>query len=348
MNRYKRWLVFTFIIMFLPLAGIGAFNFFIDPLWTFAHAHEYNDIQIPFDERQQKTNHLTFVPKHYDTLILGSSRTTYMKQTDLVGHKAYNYSVSGMLMEEYKGYAEYARQKNGRDFDYIVIGLDFFVTNKNLKLENEYHPPSFYINRANEFAYRYKLLLSLDVLDYSWKNFQASRADLPVTFDYNRSNIKTLNRVPAAYRDERIQGNIARYRADVYGDYEYREVKKILGELKQNHPHTQFIVFTTPVSRPMLTLLVEENLLPYYQRWLRDSVEVFGQVYNFMYPNSVTENLDNFFDGTHVYPEVETLIAHKIIGYEDGKTPADFGMLLTRDNVDQQLGYLESLMKQLR
>lgn len=271
-----------------------------------------------------------------------------MNQNDLVGHKAYNYSVSGMLMEEYNGYTEYAKLKNGGDFDYIVIGLDFFVTNKNLKLENEYHPPSYYINQANGFGYRYKLLLSADILEYSKKNYNASQRNVPVTFDYDRNNIKTLNRVPEAYRDERIRENLARYKTDVYGNYEYRDVKKILLQLKQNNPHSKFIIFTTPVSEPLLAVLVGENLLPDYERWLKDSVDVFGQVYNFMYPNSITADLNNYFDGSHVYPDVEKLIAHKISGYPDDNIPADFGILLTEDNIDKQISYIDGLMEELR
>lgn len=348
MNKYRTWLILTLTIALMPLIAIGAFNFFIDPMWTFSHAHKYNHIQIAFDERQQKTNHITFTREHYDTLILGSSRTTYMNQNDLTGHKAYNYSASGMLMEEYNGYTQYAKLKNGRDFDYIVIGLDFFVTNKNLKLENEYHPPSYYINQANQFGYRYKLLLSADVLEYSKKNYNASKSNVPVTFDYDRNNIKTLNRVPEAYRDERISQNLVSYKTNIYGNYEYRDVKKILTQLKQNNPHSTFLVFTTPVSRPLLTLICNEGLLPDYERWLRDSVDVFGQVYNFMYPNAITNDLNNYFDGSHVYPDVEAMIAHKITGCQDDKIPADFGMLLTRDNIDQQLKYLERLMKETR
>jgi len=337
MNRYQRWFGLTLVVVFIPLLMVGAFNYYIDSLWNFSHANRYNRIQISFDERQQKTNRVSWGQNDYNTLILGSSRTTYMNQNDLIGYRAYNYALSIMLLEEYFDYVRYARMKNGHDFDYIVIGLDFFVTNKNIKLQNDFHPPSYYINKSNEFAYRYKTLLSLDLLDYSLKNFKASQRGIPQTFDYDRSNIKTLNRVNSAVQQEQISANLVRYKNDIYANYEYRDVKPILHSLKADNPNTTFIVFTTPTARPLWDLMVAQGLMPYYEQWLKDSVEAFGQIYNFDYPNSITNNLDNYYDASHVYPEIETLIAHKIINCPDNRIPADFGILLTRENIAECL-----------
>jgi hypothetical protein len=337
MNNYQKWLVIILIITLLPLLLIGGFNYYIDPLWNFSHAHKFNRIQLSFDERQQKTNYISSVPRDYNTLILGSSRTTYMNQYDLVGYRAYNYALSIMLMEEYNDYIEYAKLRNGYDFEYIVIGLDFFVTNKNLKLENEFRPPSYYIEKSNEPAYRYKTLLSRDVLDYSLKNYEASQRGIPQTLAYDRRNIKTLNKVSEAQKQAQINTNLDRYKNLIYAHYEYRDVKQILSALKANNPHTNFIIFTTPIARPLWDLMLDQGLGPFYEQWLRDSVEVFGQVHNFNYPNSITNDLKNFYDASHVYPEIETLIAHKIINHPNPGIPEDFGVLLTKENISKFL-----------
>jgi len=345
MKSYKRWVVATLMVVMLPLLLVGGFNFYIDPLWNFNHANKYNNIQIAFDERQLKTNRIHFGSNDFNTLILGSSRTTYMSQYDLVGYRAYNYALSIMLMEDYYDYVEYAKLKSGHDFDYIVLGLDFFVTNKNMKLMSEISPPSCYIGKSNEFAYRYKTLLSLDVLDYSWKNYDASRRGIPQTFDYDRRNVKTLNRVSEAQTKAQTDTSLANYKNNIYANYEYRDVKGILSKLKSQNPNTKFIVFTTPVSRPLWDLMVGQGLMPYYERWLQDSVEVFGEVDNFNYPNSITSDLKNYYDASHVYPEVETLIAHKIINYPDPRIPEDFGILLNKDNISSNLERIKDKSK---
>ncbi len=328
MNLYKKWLISALSLILLPLLAIAGFNYYIDPLWNFDHANCYNTIQASFDERQQKTNRVTFGKFDYDTLILGSSRVTYISQYDFAGHRAYNYSVSNMLLDEYYDYVEYAKLKNGRDFDCIIIGLDFYNTNRNLK--REFNEPLFYMNKSNEFAYRYKTLLSTDVLKYAVQNFKSSRQGSPPNFAYDRRNIKTLNLVAPDEKTAKVSATLEKYRKDIYNNYEYTDVKGILTRLKKSNPHTRFIVFTTPVSQPLFDLMREQGLYPYYERWLTDCVDVFGEMYNFMGYNSVTTNLDNYYDASHIYPQVGTLLAHKITAYPDPRIPEDFGILLEK------------------
>lgn len=328
MISYKKWFFATLCLILLPLLAIAGFNFYIDPLWNFGHAHRYNQIQASFDERQQKTNRVTFIPFAYDALILGSSRTTYISQYDFPGCRAYNYSVSNMLLDEYYDYVEYAKARRGREFDIIIIGLDFYTTNQNI--EREFSEPSFYIGQANEWGYRYKTLLSRDLLRYSWQNYQAARLGQPQNFAYNRRNVKTLNIVPSGEKQSKIDATVDKYRRDIYANYHYADVKGTLSRLRESNPKSRFIVFTTPISQPLYELMLEEGLYPYYQRWLSDCVEVFGEVYNFMGPNSITTDLDNYYDASHIYPHIGTLIAHRVMNSPDSRIPEDFGVLMKK------------------
>jgi len=155
-----------------------------------------------------------------------------------------------MLLEEYYDYVEYAKQQVGHDFDYIIIGLDFFVTNQNLQLQNEFQSPSHYIGITEGFGYRYKTLLSLDVLEWARKNYDASKRGVPVTFDYDREGRKTLNRVSPEETQRLMAGNLANYGQNIFANYQYRDVRGILSRLKSANPNTRFIVFTTPTARP--------------------------------------------------------------------------------------------------
>jgi hypothetical protein len=333
MNPFKKWLIATLILILLPLAALAGFNYYIDPLWNFDHANPYNGIQASFDERQQKTNYVTFNDFNYNALILGSSRTSYIDQNDFYGCKAYNYAVNNMLMEEYQGYVDYARQKKGSSFDYIFLGLDFFTTNRNLKLDNQFNPPAYYIGQANTRGYRYKTLLSIDACKFARQNYQASLRGVPVNYAYDRNNRKTLLKVDNATRDAQISSSLERYRSRIYADYEYRNVRKTMGALKDANPGTRFVVFTTPVSTPLFNLMTEMGLLPWYERWLTDLVEVFGEVYCFTYPNSITNNLDNYYDAGHFYPAIGTLVAHRVTGFPDPGLPSDFGILLNSETL---------------
>ncbi len=323
--KYKNWFFATVTTILIPLLTIGSFNYYIDPLWNFHSDNEYNQIQMPFNERQQKTNYITFHKFDYDTLILGSSRVTYMDQNDFTGHKAYNYAVSNMLIDEYKDYIEYAKKMRGGEFDYIIIGLDFMSTNKNIP--REFESPAHYIETTNQFGYRASTLMSTDTLKYSQQNYEASVKGQPINFAYNRENVKSLLQVSEEERASNIQTTLETYRTKIYANYEYTNVREMFQEIKENNPHTEFIIFTTPVNHNLYNLMVELDLSTHYQQLLTDAVEVFGHVYDFNYPNSVTTDDSNYFDGSHFYPEIGRLIARKI---KDISTtpPTDFGRLI--------------------
>jgi len=330
MMNSSRWVWITLGITILILLGVAGFNAWMDPLWTFDHAHRWNSIQAGFNERQQKTNHLTFTHRQYNSLVLGSSRVTYIDQHEFGAGPTYNYAVNNMLPYEYADYIDYAVQCNGREFEVIYIGLDFFATNGNLTLPNPFEDPSFYIQTARKFGYRYWSLLSFDTLKYSWQNLQSSRAGLPVNFAYTRDNVKTLQPTTPEEKEQRIAANLEWYAKEAYGgDYEYASIKDILQTLQERYPNTRFVLFTTPIAEPLYQEIVKAGRLDDYQRWIRECVEVFGQAYDFTTPNSVTRNWEYFYDASHVYPSVGTWIAHRVSGIDDPSVPEDFGRLIT-------------------
>lgn len=335
--KYHNWIITVLLIILLPLLMIAGYNWYIDPLWNFNHAHQYNSVQIAFDERQQKTGHLTFHPEPYQALIMGSSRITYINQADFKNFNAYNYAVNNMLLSEYREYASYARKINGQDFSYIIIGLDFFATNENVQDLNKFESPGYYIDLVGATGYRYKTLLSLDVLEYARKNHDLSKNKVKQNFTYDRTNVKRLDHISMAEKQVLIANNLDWYGDKVYNDYKYGPVRETFQQLVRDHPHTEFIVFTTPVSAPLYKLMMEKGLYPEYCRWITDSVEVFGEIYNFMNFNSITTNLDNYYDASHFYPEIGTLIAKRVIGNEQDKLPADFGIKVNQENLNKHL-----------
>ncbi|MGI6469302.1 MAG: hypothetical protein GXZ09_04155 [Syntrophomonadaceae bacterium] len=347
MKHYRNWTFATLILILLPLLAVAGFNWYIDPLWLFEHSHQYNNIQAGFDERQQKTNRLAFGSNHYDMLILGSSRVTYIDQHDFAGYKAFNYAADNMLLDEFYDYIEFAKQENGRDFDVIVLGLDFSATNRNLIFE-AFQEPSFYIQTARQPIYRLKTLLSTEVLERSWDNYKFAQEGIPKNFFYDRQNVKTLLKVPdAAERDKKVWATVAKYEADIYAGYQYGDIREKLTKIRDANPDSRLLVFTTPDSWPMFELMVRMGLYPYYRQWLTDIVDVFGEVYNFMTLNTITNNLDNFYDGTHVYPEVGTLMVHRLLNLPHADLPADFGVLITPQNLEQHLKIMDRQVREV-
>ncbi len=328
MFNHQSWTILTLSVIVLCLLAVAGFNYYIDPLWNFSHTNRLNTIQASFDERQQKTNFITNNAFNKKSLLIGSSRVTYFNQKDFGDYDVYNYGVSNIILDDYNTYIEHAKEVNGKDFDYIFLGLDFYATNINAVF-SDFKEPSFYIDKSESWSYPYTSLLSFDTTKYAWDNYQNAKLGVKKNFHYDRNNIKTLNRekeIEVTW--SRIYATVDKYRKDIYANYEYDRVYEKLAQIKENNPNTQFIVFTTPVSQPLFELIGQQDLTKYYDKWLDDIVSVYGEVHHFMYINSVTADPNNFYDGSHVYPEVTTLVAHKLINAHDNNVPKDFGLVI--------------------
>lgn len=345
-SAYNNWLIKLVILVAALMVFLAAFNYAIDPLWCFSHADWFTTYQKPFNERQQKTNFLTHNNTgKYDALIIGNSRVCMIKQTDFSGMQAYNYSLAGMTPYEFRDYIDYFKKVSGIPGT-IFLGLHFQNSNQRLKASVE--PPEYYIKNAQSPFYRFKVLFTKDTFGYSYDNLQIKkhiRKNRINGYFYDHDNIATLIKPNnESKRLDAIRSEVDDLRKTYRNDYTYwDDLEKSMTDLRQANPDTRFIPFTTPVSKPYFCAMILEGKLPQYERWLKEMVGVFGQVWHFENLNSVTLDYDNnFSDSHHFYTPVGTMIAHRISGVDDINTPSDFGLLLTKDNIDEHLAKIKA------
>jgi len=321
-----------------------SFNFWIDPLWHYNHAHAYNDVQVVTDEREQKTANQLYVPKKADTLLIGSSRSTYIHTTSFQEWSVYNYSVSNLSMREYQTMIMFAFKQNP-EFERVILGVDFFKSST-----QEATAPRSITNheaKVQKPFYRIKNLLSFNVLEYSIGNFKLS-ADNEITRErlYNREGDAFALKLTDEEIFTQTVNKITKFEDTFYGDsYEYFPLyKEIMTKVRDTYPEVEKVVYTTPISTELFKALVYTDLLDEYEVWLRDLVDVYGGVWNFMYPNEVTNNITNYFDGHHFYPEVGDRIAKTM---ESGSQTGDFGTYVTAVTIDEHLESIRELVNQL-
>lgn len=342
----KKFIAVVSVFTFLMVGVVGGVNYVIDPLWAFSHQNKFNQIQIGFDERQQKTNKIYFDRSiNYNGILLGSSRATFINQNYFNKNmKIFNYASSSMLPFEYKGYIDFAKKTRGKDLDYVIIGVDFFGsdTPKDIKFEK----PEFYIKNTILPFYRYSSILSIELFLKSIKNIKKMNAQSE-NF-YSRDNVKTKTKPSEAKRIKAFERNLKRHTDELSGSkYTYNEdYFNILKTIKQENHKTKFIIFTSPVTADLISsILIKGNNFENHRRWLTETVEVFGEVYDFCGVNSITINVYNYPDDDHYYPSIGKLISHKISGVEDNNIPNDFGVLVTKDNIQEHLQNLKEQIK---
>jgi len=135
-----------------------------------------------------------------------------------------------------------------------------------------------------------------------------------------------------------VNSNIETYRAKVYGgNYLYLDNSYLYKGLLNNFPEAKLYVFVTPITSNLLEVLIDEGRWPDYERWIRTLVEVFGEVWNFMYFNEITLNGKEYYkDAHHASPYVYELIADKIFG----ESSVDFGIKMTHDSLNEDIDFL--------
>lgn len=170
---YRKFLSVVILSVMSIIGIIAVVNYTIDPLRTFSHSNVLNNKQVDFDERQQKTNYLYFVNHDFDSILIGSSRTTYIDQTLFKNEKVFNYAANGMSPYEYDKFISNFIAVTGHSPKKIYIGLDFFGTNiyenqmyKERGLDREF------LNETMRSGYRYKKLLNIKLFKYSIKNIR--------------------------------------------------------------------------------------------------------------------------------------------------------------------------------
>lgn len=293
------WLKRCMLMVSVPLLLIAVFNYWLDPLWLFDHSNRWNNRQSPFDLRLQKVNYIAGHPFDYEALLLGSSRVAWINQFDFRPMTTYNFAVYAMNPEDY--YIEFAKRKNGKPFQTILIGLDFDATNAFMYEHQQKVPLSSYIRLTEHFPYKMEALLSYATVKYSlgvlWNTITSGASD-PIPY-FSRDNVFHVEKPqqPAAWN--RVL-DISKQQSG--GSYRYKDLTPVFQEIKKNNPDSRFIVFTTPVSQEMFRVLVTDGNYADYERWISDIVDSFGEVHHFMYENEVTRDRDNFYDAGHALP----------------------------------------------
>jgi hypothetical protein len=328
----KKWVSFWFAIVATIIPFVVGLNFLIDPLWFFAHSHKLNTLQIDFDERLQKSIKFKYNQdlNTIDTLLMGSSRSTYYDQNKFGNLKVFNFAFSGAYPYEYKYYINYAKLLKGNEFTNIILGLDFYGCGKTKEKKDK---PDYLSDLTKKPSYILSNYTSLDATQYSLTNIFRSIINRAGGRSYNRSNVVIADKQDAQKVEKRAKNRSREYWKNLEYDENY---SNILRELKKQNKKSNFIIYTTPLSKPFLQVLYgNQKLKGYYFKWIKDMVLIFGKVYFFTLPNELSENYMIYSkDGDHFYPNATQNISKIISGQKDIK---GFGIIITRDNVDDVL-----------
>lgn len=351
----RKWIVSILSCVTCFLGIIACLNLAIDPYFLYGTpSHKYNYFFNSINERVEKVNRIYYNKREsYDSVLLGSSRATYVNQYDFEGKKCFNFAAGSMVPFEYEYYLDLMKQK-GHSLHTIYLQIDFFGSNTLDKqtakdrVNIAFEPLNNPFNRIQNIFTANKQLKDILVINFNRKR----KGDTYYAKNdkyYSRNNIKYQERIEEKHRIPTLKYGLKALNLGFVGDkYNFDEevLRNILINVKSHNPNSQFVVYTSPI--PVILLAAEINFAKRweeYKQWIRIHIEVFGGIYQFMGFNEITQNYkQHHFDHSHFYPYVGKMIA-KTLTSKDFTPIKDFGIYLDSQNVENYFTELESKLK---
>lgn len=339
----KKWIWAWIVITSIGVTTIMSINYWVDPLWCFGHSNQFSHIRSMIDERQQKTNYLYHTDQQFNTIILGSSRSTYLAPTYFKTLKVFNYAANNMLPNEFEGHLKNYVDITEKAPENIILGLDFWGSS--ISNNSDHFKPDHYLSQRKQRTYLPSNLASIDALEYTLRNIKYSISTPPLNDAYYDQHLTKLEHGQTeAFREQRIRGQIKHYTEDAYGNYEWdTSYISTLTHLKDEYPSARFIVFTTPVSDTLLNVLEQQELTPAYNNWLNAVTSVFDTVTHLMYRDPQLSDRSLFYDTQHFRPELAQKIAELL--ENDDQTKLEH-TTLTPSTKSVETDPVEALFKQ--
>jgi hypothetical protein len=320
------------------LAGLGGVMAAIDPLWYFG-GNRLIPRNLPFDERQSKTNQLQHREPQPNCLILGSSTALKLNGELFQRHRCFNYAFSAGRVEEMALYAARS-QRLGLEPQVVYVGIDDFNFSddfiqgwdtqdlqQRLRAATEPVPPVYR-------AYGSWSVLGFALESTFWPQRRIGRDRHYYDAQLNARPVATL----PTYRPHLTQPD---------RPYRCHTAKKLpfYQAIATTFPQAKIVGFVPPRSAwATLNRLHRTGLTACYGDAIAAIARTYDQVYDFALPTSpISRNPTLTPDGIHYQPHVQAYVASVL----DGRQPAELP-LVQRVSGDRPERYADIWLESLK
>ncbi len=334
MSSKAFFLSFCFLFYGLILFVFGC-NLYVDPFYVTGNSNQFNQKYPGAYERILKRNYLMVHQSKFDSFIMGSSRSGYFQPSHFEMSHLFNFSFSALSQSEYLNLLRIYKKYQGAP-KRIFLGIDFFSTTKGYKLNDDLD----FVSDFNIFLHNFSLNMNLhNLLGYGRDMYKGT-----VVEEYYDRHSLIKKQIP----------HITYFATDLEFIYQFAGVHKFenyeydnqmllrLYQFKKEAENAQVIVFIPPPHMDYFQFIAQNAGFASYRRFIRELVDVFGSVIDFSGPNSVTTDRANYFDPCHFNYKISKCIAVKITERQDKSCPSDFGVKVTKENLEAYLDKLEA------
>ncbi|WP_413175096.1 hypothetical protein [Anabaena azotica] len=348
-SNFNKWFLLTLVVsMWLVLS----FNIVVDPYGIYKTPNFFgiNHVKIQKNSNDRLHKAIDIIRIKPLTIFLGSSRTkqgldpTHPALSN--AQPAYNLGIDSANSYEMMRYLQHTL-KNQPHLKQVIVGIDFFMFNELLlnrpgfdesRLEKTYLIPADIMNS----------LFSLDTWEVSKKTMLASLKEPNKNELYGENGF-----VPySEYKNGKTRWNfkyslglyLNRYHYYKFSDKYFDDFQKIVNLCRENK--IKLIVFISPSHATQWEAVRAAGKWEIFENWKRKAVQV-TPVWDFSGYNTITNEpindvMENYADNSHYVKPVGDLLLNRILSYQENEVPADFGVLVTKENIESHLGKIRS------
>ena len=352
MKRHSSWIRRYFIAALVCAFAMALFNVIVDFNGIFGL------VSIEGFNKQKAMNVSDRILKFYyakrnkpESIIMGSSRDSNINPEDLEKYthdRGFNFALVGSSIEEQYIQLKYLSQTY--PIKTLVLGLDFSAFLHGV-VDKPGVPPKWHFKaerlRTAPFIQDYvDSTFTISALQFNYETVKYNRKEKSVVIEVNENKglfnmlkpAKTLDVLINAYPDTLKQYANGLYPQGLKNPGMAREnlkyLKGIIAIAREKNIKCKFMV--NPVNRSLHELLFTVGLGDMYEDWKRQVAQI-TDYYDFTGHNSINDDDSNWRDPSHAFTNVGTLMMARIYGDDKVAIPADFGVHITRENVDKHL-----------
>lgn len=360
MKNSKKFIGLVFGLCFGIVLFVGGVNYIIDP-YGFNNKVVINKIN---SKKLSNTNFTTIFKSNilskdkFDTILLGTSRIGVMNPEVVdkyLGAKSFNLEYPGSVTDIHKKLFLYAVNKN--KIKNLIYGIDFMSFNKN-RTHSDFK--EFYENEEDIVSFNQinmnKMIFNLDIFIKSYTLVVKNLLGLQKTeVVYRKNGMRDyINHIEYLQNgtfnlDDEINKSIDSYFkvGGVYKNYHFSEkylndFKFIVNYCRENN--INLFVYIPPMYSKHFDKLADAGLFDEFENFKKQIVEITDFI-DFTGHNTISNNKNNYWDSSHLRVELSEVIFARIFNDKSINVPEDFGVLVTKENIDS---HLQTLRKQIR
>ncbi|MBX3728319.1 MAG: hypothetical protein KF858_03970 [Candidatus Sumerlaeia bacterium] len=363
----RRFVALVAALMAVAFAVVAAVNYVVDPHYVFA-SPERRGLNIRKKSvedtiRQFRSTHLA--SGDFDGLILGSSRPHRGLRPDhpvLANHRVYNACLPGTNMSELATVFEHAVRH--QDLDVVVFGLDILMFGTRRPVRQDFEDSAFV--RPLPVVYL-RNLLSLPALLQARRVVKDNMEEPDRPPDVRRDGLRLVQETGRRTRREAFDRKLAHsylvspatYPGFEFSPQRLEEFRGVVRLALERGIRLELVI--DPVHARQLEAMRVTGIGDAVEQWKRDLVAVVAEenarrsadasavrLWDFATYNSVTSEtvppagdssiMRWWFESSHYTVEAGDLVLEVL--FSDPRpthVPADFGVLLMPDNVEEHL-----------